>query len=179
MIKLKPMQGLWLVTAIWILAIGGMWAYHDYQLNHGKEIVLKAVPVDPRDFFRGDYVSLRYEISTIPRIKKQKGYYSHYLQKNKAVYVELTEGKDEGEWTVSSISHKIPRDGFFLRGRVDSISNNQYQIKYGIESFFVYEGKGKEYEKAQNRNCLFVFISVSPYGVAKLKRLDIRNLIKN
>ena len=31
----------------------------------GQEILLKTAPVDPNDLFRGDYVNLRYDISTI------------------------------------------------------------------------------------------------------------------
>ena len=33
-------------------------------LNSGKTVVLKTVPVDPYDMFRGDYVALKYDIST-------------------------------------------------------------------------------------------------------------------
>ncbi|HIE31672.1 MAG TPA: hypothetical protein EYP67_04720 [Methanosarcinales archaeon] len=36
-----------------------------YTLHFGQEIVLKTDPIDPRDLFRGDYVTLSYEISRI------------------------------------------------------------------------------------------------------------------
>ena len=35
-------------------------------LKNGREIVLPIVPVDPRDLFRGEYVRLGYDISTVP-----------------------------------------------------------------------------------------------------------------
>src|SRR5262249_44149984 len=34
-------------------------------LRQGTEITLNTRPVDPRDFLRGDYVQLRYQISTV------------------------------------------------------------------------------------------------------------------
>ncbi len=35
-------------------------------LRSGTEVLLKTTPVDPRDFLRGDYVVLNYEISSVP-----------------------------------------------------------------------------------------------------------------
>ena len=35
-------------------------------LRHGSEVTLQTRPVDPRDFLRGDYVVLNYEISNVP-----------------------------------------------------------------------------------------------------------------
>jgi uncharacterized membrane-anchored protein len=34
-------------------------------LREGTEITLQTRPVDPRDFLRGDYVQLRYDISSV------------------------------------------------------------------------------------------------------------------
>ena len=35
-------------------------------LRDGREVVLKVEPIDPRDLLRGDYVWLRYEVSSVP-----------------------------------------------------------------------------------------------------------------
>ena len=35
-------------------------------LREGTEVTLQTRPVDPRDFLRGDYVVLSYEISSLP-----------------------------------------------------------------------------------------------------------------
>ena len=35
------------------------------MLRTGQEIILKTVPVDPRDMFRGDYMTLNYPISQL------------------------------------------------------------------------------------------------------------------
>ena len=34
-------------------------------LREGTEVTLQTRPVDPRDFLRGDYVQLRYDISSV------------------------------------------------------------------------------------------------------------------
>ena len=43
----------------------GIIAYRQYWVATGEKILLRTAPVDPRDIFRGDYVSLRYDISTL------------------------------------------------------------------------------------------------------------------
>lgn len=43
----------------------GFILYKEYTLRTGTEVILKTEPVDPRDLFRGDYVVLNYEISTL------------------------------------------------------------------------------------------------------------------
>ncbi len=161
--------GLWLTTAIWIAVCGGIWAYHDYQLKHGEEIVLKTVPVDPRDILRGDYVVLRYEISTARRGGADAPY---YFRPNQVVYVALED--EGGEWRVAGAGFEPPGEGLYLRGRIRSATPDQLQIDYGIESFFVPEGEGKKYEEARNRDRLWAVVSVSPHGNAYLKRLEIR-----
>ncbi len=43
----------------------GIIAYRQYWVATGEKILLRTAPVDPRDIFRGDYISLRYDISTL------------------------------------------------------------------------------------------------------------------
>jgi uncharacterized membrane-anchored protein len=44
-----------------------MIGYRHYWIETGEKIMLRVEPVDPRDLFRGDYVSLSYEISSLDR----------------------------------------------------------------------------------------------------------------
>lgn len=172
MTKIKPALGVWLVTIIWVLAIGGIWANHHSQLTHGKEIVLKTVPVDPRDMFRGEYVILNYDISNITRAKDNPMVID-YFRNNQIAYANLLPNED-GTYRLSKLTRKAPEDAVFIRGRVKSARNNRYALEYGIESFFLPEGEGKVYEEARNKHKLYAVVSVSPHGVAKLKRLEIR-----
>src|SRR5207249_1216682 len=46
-----------------VAVLAGMIAFDGLPLVLGQRIKLKVVPVDPRDFFRGDYVILGYEFT--------------------------------------------------------------------------------------------------------------------
>src|SRR5258708_2650618 len=48
------------------LVLIAMIAIHAAPYLVGERIVLKVVPIDPRDVFRGDYVILGYEINRLP-----------------------------------------------------------------------------------------------------------------
>ena len=76
---------------------------------------------------------------------------------------------------LARVGQSPPESGLFLRGRARRISATGLEVVYGIESFFVPEGEGKRYEEARNRNRLYATVSVSPHGVTRLKRLEIRN----
>ena len=53
------------IFIIWFVIIAGFIGYKEYTLSQGQKILLKTIPLDPRDLFRGDYVVLNYEISQL------------------------------------------------------------------------------------------------------------------
>lgn len=119
----------------------------------GTEVLLKTVPVDPRDLLRGDYVILNYEISERPR--------SGEFQNDETVYVVLEPDKDNVAHALN-ISKQKPSNGLFIKGRVGRT------IKYGIESYFVKEGTGRILEK-NLRNGTLVRVVIDKNGNAKVK----------
>jgi uncharacterized membrane-anchored protein len=59
----------WLLRIILMLQLTGLIGLYSYHLHiekTGKTYLIKCEPVDPRDLLNGDYISLRYEISTLP-----------------------------------------------------------------------------------------------------------------
>jgi uncharacterized membrane-anchored protein len=67
-----------------------------------------------------------------------------------------------------------------IRGRVASgatcggtsrVFCPQLNIKYGIESYFVPQGEGREIEQARNQGKVSVVAAVTPSGRAAIKRL--------
>lgn len=62
--------------AIWIIAIGGLIGYNEYIFDNGQTVLLKPVPVDPWDMFRGEHVILNYNISTVDISL----YYDEYIE---------------------------------------------------------------------------------------------------
>jgi len=49
-----------------VVILLGMIGLHSMPLFFGKTILIRVVPVDPRDLFRGDYVILSYAFSRTP-----------------------------------------------------------------------------------------------------------------
>ncbi|MDI7863935.1 GDYXXLXY domain-containing protein [Rhizobiaceae bacterium n13] len=143
-------------------------------LRSGTEILLKTVPVDPRDLLRGDYVVLNYEISTIPADKvvgerpPQSG--------NHGLRVRLQKGADD-YWSVSEASFEpLPPqpDSVVASGTAfydPSWGDAPLIAKYGIERFYVPEGQGRDLESARGTEQLAVAVRVSQAGQAQIRAL--------
>jgi uncharacterized membrane-anchored protein len=120
------------LQAMFLLAWAG---WHEHVRSTAPVVRLKTVPVDPRDLLRGDYMILRYEISAAP------------LPANDAP------GRSpRGEfWVVLE-----PRDGYHVAAGTSwtppAVQPGRYAVKgwrgerggvdYGIETYYVPEGKG-------------------------------------
>ena len=143
-------------------------------LREGTEVTLRTRPVDPRDFLRGDYVVLSYDISEVPagelRGKPREG-------RDPVVFVKLAPKGDGFYGAVSVHLDPVPvtNGEVLIRGRVPSWRWCQdcanLSIHYGLESFFVPEGEGRELEHARNQQRLSIVAAVTPSGRAAIKRL--------
>jgi len=92
----------------------GIIAYRHYWVATGERVLLRTAPVDPRDIFRGDYVSLRYDISTLDLDGLgAKGSF----KPNERVYV-LLEKTQDGVFSAVSVSRGLPSGKRFIQGRV-------------------------------------------------------------
>lgn len=157
-----------LIGIFWLIIILVFIASKEFTLRTGKEVLLKTVPVDPRDLFRGDYVILRYEISRLD-LNNLTTDYINYEIGNK-VYVVLE--KEDGYGVASKIFRNSPKEeGLFLKGAVKNVRDKSLSIEYGIESYFVPEGKGKEIERFRERKKLDVKVSIDRFGSAAIKSL--------
>jgi uncharacterized membrane-anchored protein len=138
----------------------GMVAANEAHLAGGDEIRLRAVPVDPHDPFRGEYVELRYEITQLP-IDRGAG-------PSATVYVVLD--KTGERWTGREAVVGVRPEGEpVIRGTIVSASGRQAQIEYGIESYFVEEGDAVRYERAIQSGDLYVDVVLDDSGQAKIK----------
>jgi uncharacterized membrane-anchored protein len=92
----------------------GIITYRQYWVATGERILLKTAPVDPRDIFRGDYVNLGYEISTLDlgALGTKESF-----KPNEKVYIILEKNPD-GVFSAKSISKELPKGGKFIQGRV-------------------------------------------------------------
>jgi len=148
-------------------------------LRTGRDVTLRTRPLDPRDFLRGDYVTLGYDISSVPagalKGERSAGW-------GTPVFVKIAPDR-EGFYGAISV-HAVPIDvtspEVLIRGRVGFGANcgeqhrafcEKLDVRYGIESYFVPEGEGRKLENARNQRQLTVVAAVAPTGRAAIKRL--------
>lgn len=137
-------------------------------LARGTEIRLAALPVDPRDLLRGDYVVLTYPISQVD------GAGAPALSRGDVVHVGL---RQEGAgWATLPPSAERPPEGLALKGRITAVEERpgggrRYRVAYDIEKFFVPEGRGREIEGMRNARRVEVDVAVASDGRAALRRL--------
>ncbi|KPK38605.1 MAG: hypothetical protein AMJ78_09730 [Omnitrophica WOR_2 bacterium SM23_29] len=156
-----------LIGIFWVAIIVVFIASKEFTLQMGEQVLLKTVPVDPRDLFRGDYVILSYEISTL-NLGKIPADYKNFMVGDQ-IFLALK--KEYGYGLPSRIYRKIPKnEKLFLKGAVKSLRGNRLSVEYGIESYFVPEGKGRELERARGKT-LVAKISVDRFGNALIKAL--------
>jgi uncharacterized membrane-anchored protein len=148
-------------------------------LREGVEVTLQARPVDPRDVLRGDYVTLNYDISSLPAgpLKDQPA-----GTRNPTVFVELAPNSDGIYEAISVHADAVAVNSpeVVIRGRVAygascgltrGLFCDRLQIRYNLESYFVPEGEGRKLEQARDQRKLMVVAAVAPSGRAAIKRL--------
>jgi uncharacterized membrane-anchored protein len=154
----RPLIGL--ASALQVSVIVGMVAAQAYPQLTGNTYLLKVAPVDPRDFFRGDYVTLGYEIG-----RNAPGNFPS--QEGKAVYVTLEKDADGETWKAREYLDAPPKEGVFIRGTRQSFG----RILFGTEAYFVQEGEGKRWENLIRERKVLARVAIAPNGVAKLVEL--------
>jgi len=152
------------LQAVFLLSWAG---YHEWVRQQAPTVRLKTIPVDPRDLLRGDYMILTYEVSrhSLPHQWTSRSHPVFVVLKNhesRQVIDEvlLTEppSTDARLW-VRAEGEGDPGDS----------SPRALRLTYGIEQFFVPEGKG-----TPSFRDLEVEASISPSHRLQIKqvRLD-------
>ena len=171
-------------------AIAALIANRAMLLIHGREIVLGATPVDPRDLLRGDYVRLGYEVSQIPASLMPL---SARLYTGRSIFVTLErKGQPQDEkWVPVAASPEPPaapeaENTIVLHGTLDwpwaslapdpAFRGAAVQVKYGIESYFVPENTGAALELATRTGAVKAVISVDRDGNAAIKGLIVNGI---
>ncbi|MYL65726.1 DUF2157 domain-containing protein [Bacillus hwajinpoensis] len=156
-------KSIWLVVILMVSFVTYNGVKNEIALQSGKEVRLALAPVDPRSMLQGDYVTLRYDISTLPGTTD--------LPANKKIKVVLTptsEGlyeyggyyKIKGHWNKP---YEFSDDHIVVNGTTYS----DHDVQYGIESFFIQEGAGQVFEDKT-----LAIIKVSENGNALLIELE-------
>jgi uncharacterized membrane-anchored protein len=148
-------------------------------LREGREVKLQTRPVDPRDFLRGDYVVLGYDISQL-----KAGALKDQPVRSRNVFVKLAPNRDGLYEAVSVHAEPVAVTGpeVLIQGRVRygascgdrsrmPVYCENLQVRYNLESYFVPEGEGKKLEDARNVGKVTIVAAITPSGRAAIKRL--------
>jgi uncharacterized membrane-anchored protein len=161
--------------------LGYMLVARASQLSSGMEVRLPVVPVDPRDFLRGDYVILSYPMSTLNLAELGGDTEFDY---STPVFVELAPDADVQKPV--AVWRTMPEGKTAIRGTISYWSTPQgcekdcgvLSVEYNLEKFFVPQGEGLDLEKLRNDQRIQVDVAVSDKGRAALKRLRVDGEIK-
>lgn len=160
--KAKTRLAFIIIVLFQLLILVGLTGFNEAILAFGKTVVLQTVPVDPRDIFRGDYVVLSYEISTlryIPGIST--------AEEGESASVRL-EPRDD-VWEAVEVARMPPDDwDIFITGKAVDVQGNSVSMEYGIEAYFVPEGEGLAIQRARD---IKVYVSLDGSGKGVIKSL--------
>lgn len=152
-----------LLTLIVVIAQFSFLGYTVWQkerlLRYGDVVKLELEPVDPRSMLQGDYIRLRYDISTIPSLegsgRVQVGLRKGAGGVHRLAGVYMVNGEKRPGYT--------PQPG-------DVIITGTFhgpQVVYGIESYFIPEKTGM----TRQENVRFAYVRVSENGDALLEAI--------
>ena len=159
------MRTTFVITAILaqILALAWMAGQREWIVATGPTVWLRTAPVDPRDMFRGDYVTLAYDISTIPAdkigpaLKAELDALNEHegrrrsLNREIELYVQLEADPESDVARIGQADSVPPASGLFVKGRVRAYRGQGQGgltgVRYGIDAFFVEQGTGRELER--------------------------------
>lgn len=175
MIKLSPTSwvAIAIVAAVQTIALASIVYGRAALLRDGREITAEVIPVDPRDLFRGDYVILGYKFGA-GQVPVPQG-----TNQGDKVYVTLKE-TTPGQWEAVSASatYEQPVDTaqVVLKGIVDYVyqapgEQPKASIRYGIETYFVPEGTGRELEAKVRDKKISAVLAVGSSGDVAIKAL--------
>jgi uncharacterized membrane-anchored protein len=154
--------GLTLTISAQMLILATEYLSSVWPIWFGTPVILKTAPVDPRSLFRGNYVRLNYDISSI-----DEGLTEEQFKRGEVGYVTLKE--KEGVFVATGLKREKPESGVFIRGRVMNV-RGRYRMKYGIEAYFMPKKKALEAEKSvrQGANAVVYLLNSGKAAIAEL-----------
>ena len=146
----------WIFVALQALVPVAMAGLREADVAFAPHVLLRVEPVDPRDFFRGQYVELRYDVGAV----------SPQAPDGATVYVPLHREGDV--WTGDYATTARP-DATAVRGRV-----RDGRIELGIERYYVSESKARRYERALLEHRVYADVALGRDWRPALRRLVIK-----
>lgn len=160
-------------------------------LRSSVVVTLETAPIDPRDLFRGHYVILNYGITEL-MLGNLDG--DDDFESGAPIYVELSMAEEISRPVAVWREFREAAPGnAIMRGRVRYVSASSFVtdapdgegepvreacpacghaiVAYGIESYFVPEGEGRELEDSRNAGRITVDVALGKDGTPAIKQL--------
>ncbi|QAS51652.1 GDYXXLXY domain-containing protein [Halobacillus litoralis] len=135
----------------------------------GKSITLQTAPVDPRDPFYGDYVTLSYEIEEVP---EDKWAAETDVDRGERVFL-LLEENEEGIHELVEASTLFPEPNgeqvvLTAKHNWSDPSTGQHRVEIGLNRYYIEENTGLDWEE---RGEGLVEIVLAPWKQKKIVSL--------
>jgi uncharacterized membrane-anchored protein len=175
---MSPRAGLAIAVALQTVALFAIVGMKQWTLNTGTPVLLETRPVDPRSLFRGDYVVLRYAISTLDTALPGM---SDFGERTGPIYVTL---RQDGEfWKAVSVHAARPEPAsgdVVMRGEIRYFmpKARSVEVLYGIEEYFVPEGEGRAIEQPRQDGKVSIQAAVDRFGKAGIKAVLIDGVVR-
>jgi hypothetical protein len=169
----------------------GMMVRHAWPLWTGTGVVLRAVPVDPRDLFRGEFVRLSTPAnrlvvtsdaaeasrSDLLVVRPVGEWWEDWPGRTVSgtVYVQLEPDGSTGEYRPVTISRGRVSNAINLRGRIKpGDSPPALRVDYGLDAFYMEEGSARPVEQAiRDGRRVQMDVAVAADGRARIRTLII------
>lgn len=117
----------------------------EYVLKNGEVFKFRIKPIDPVDYFRGNYLIIYFNENRIPV------YNSNDYTINQTVYA-IVENNSDGFAHFTDVSPSIPKSGYYVKTKVLYTDGEAVYIKIPFERYYMDESKAKLAEEEYNRS---------------------------
>ena len=146
-----------MVILVLFAIVSGFLIYVSIPLLSSTSVVLATQPVDPFDLVRGQYITIRYEINTIPTIEG--------AEVGDDVYIILSKDTQGISRYESASLERPSKDNVFISGKITRVGSENINVEYGIEQYFF--ERGATFDTSN----LTVEAKLSNSGGARISRL--------
>ncbi|MHC5065694.1 MAG: GDYXXLXY domain-containing protein [Planctomycetota bacterium] len=160
----KKVAGIWIGMQLLFFLLWAQMEEGRFAHGEGQSILVRTVPVDPRDLLRGQFIQLAYEFS-------RSGFQSALSAGESGETAWVVLAPDAQFYSPRSLHLTRPTDlmpgEVFLRGTFDRFGS----IRYGIERFFVAEGT-----ETPDQSEITVRLRVAADGSPRIEQVYVRGL---
>ncbi|MGR3503089.1 GDYXXLXY domain-containing protein [Pseudaestuariivita sp.] len=151
--------------------IGAMLLDRAARLEAGREVTLRTTMVDPRDLFRGHYVTLNFQIARLDRRRVATPDMTG-TPDDAALYVRLRPGSG-GVWEPVDVHFAPPSQGVVLKGEYSFHSENLLGVSFPFRRYYAPYKRAQELEDLRDAGELGVILAVTEDGSAVIKGIAV------